>query len=454
MKKEVEGMFEGPMLGLIIRMSAPILAGMVFHLVYNITDMVWISRIDIKDPSYVGGVGIIFPILFLAMALANGIQIGVSSLVARSIGAKDTAILNKTAESGMVLSGFLAVFMMVFFYAFGGRIVAFLGADSDYYRHAMEYLYFIIPAGSVFFFSCVFNGILQGEGLMKYVMKAMIIGTVFNLVLDPVFIFVLDLKVRGAAMATLISHFLSFIYILSVFLGKEKSSIQIEWKRSNISLEAMKEITVIGLPQASSMLLMSLSFLILNKIIISIDPLALTAHSLCGRVDQMTMLPIFAVASSLVTIVGQNYGRGNYERVKLAWKTAVLTTGSVILCLATIIVFAAPFIFRFLSDVEGVVDYAVRQTRIIEYTYVFATIGILGRSFFQGIGKPIPALILTALRVMVLGIPLGCFFVYVLDMKMPGVWLGFVIASFVTTIVGVSWVLYTLRKLKAISCKR
>jgi Na+-driven multidrug efflux pump len=140
-------MFEGPVLRLLARLASPIFFGMLFQLLYNVTDTIWVSRIDLADPSYVGGTGIIFPFLFMAIALSQGIVVGTSSLVARAIGEGNTEILDKTAESGLAVGVVVAVAIAIPTYLFATGILRLLGAEGDYLVHGLEYLRYIVPAG-------------------------------------------------------------------------------------------------------------------------------------------------------------------------------------------------------------------------------------------------------------------------------------------------------------------
>ena len=442
-KKEIHGMFDGPILRLLTRLSLPMFAGMLFQLLYNITDTIWISRIDIADPSYVGGTGIIFPILFFAMAIGHGILIGVSSLVARAIGARNREVLSKTAESGLFIAIIVSVIVVVFCYLFAPAIVKALGATGDYYTHALEYFLFIIPASLLMFVGNVFFGIIQGEGLMEKLMKAMIIGTVINIVLDPVFIFFLGMEVKGAAIATDISQLVSVGYAVSIFL-RRKTLVQIDWKVKNVDIGIIRQIIAIGLPQAAGQIMMSLSFLIFNRVVISIDPYALTAFTLCGRFDMIVLTPIFAIASALITMVGQNYGRGNFERVKSIWWIGLGSAVVVVIAVAAIMVIFAPLIYPFFSDVNDVVRYAVTQTRIIEFTFLFATIGILARSTFQAMGYPWPAFVIPVLRLVVIAIPAVYIYVYVLGLGIYGVWFGIITGNSISAAISLFWVNKTL----------
>jgi putative MATE family efflux protein len=440
-------MFEGPVLRLLARLASPIFFGMLFQLLYNITDTIWVSRIDLADPSYVGGTGIIFPFLFMAIALSQGLVVGTSSLVARAIGEENRQVLNKTAESGLTVGVLAAVSVAIPTYIFATDILGLLGAQGDYLVHGLEYLRFIVPAGVLLFVSSTFIGILQGEGMMKYVMIAMIIGTAGNIVLDPIFIFPLNLGVRGAALATTAAQALAVSFILSVFI-RRKTQVEIHWKRSNIDWPTIRKILAVGLPQSAGMILMALSFLFFNRVVVAIDPLALTAFALCGRLDQAVLMPIFAIGAALVTMIGQNAGRGKFERVREIWWKSLLTATALVVLTAAGMFILAPRIYPFFSDIDQVVRYAVLQTRIVEFTFVFAVIGVLSRSFFQAIGYPLPALLITTSRLLLLAVPAMILYVYVLDLEIYGVWLGIITGNVLSAGTSALWVSHTLRRLR------
>ena len=445
--KEIPGMFEGPLRPLLLKLSVPIFTGMIVQVVYNVTDTFWVSRIDLADPSYMGGTAIVFPLIFFFMALGQGLTIGVSSLVARAIGEGNNKVLNTAAESGFLISLVLSVITMAVILPFSSQILSALGAEGDYYIHGLEYLRYILPAGPVIFFMVTLQGILQGEGLMKYVMNAMLIGTLLNIALDPVFIFLLKMDVKGAAIATVISQAVVLVYMLTVFLRK-KSSIHIKWSRENIKGSSIKDIAAIGLPQSVSMIIMSLSFFIFNRIVISIDELALTAFALCGRFEQVMIMPGFAIGAAIVTIVGQNAGRGNFLRVRQtmreSWLLGFISVGA----LTGLVVGFAPWIFRPFTDVEKVLWYAVTQYRVLGVAYVCALVGITGRSFFQAIGYPMPALFITLLRLLLVALPLMLLLIYVFDAGIYGVWIGIAAGSIASMFVSLFWIKRTLRKLE------
>ncbi len=445
-KKEIKGIYEGPVFSILVKLTLPILAGMLFQLVYNVIDTLWISRIDINDPSYVGGTGIIFPIVFLAISLSNGILVGISSMVARGIGEENKKIINRTTESGLFIAVILSVLVVVFGYMFDDELVKILGAEGTYSLHALEYLRYIIPGAAVMFVLSVFNGILQGEGLMKYVMISMALGTVVNIILDPVFIFILDMGVKGAALATVIAQVFSVVYSLSVFI-RNKTLVKVEWKVRNINSHSISRIIAIGFPQSLAMILIGISFLIFNKIVISIDPLALTAFSLCGRFDQIVLIPLFALGAALITLVGQNAGRGNYVRIRQIMVSALISSFAVITITATFMVIAAPWIYSFFSTNKQVVLYAVTQTRLLEYFYIFAAVSIIARSFFQAVGSPFPAFVIVLLRLLLIAVPAAYVFVYSFNMGMYGVWLALITGNLISAVVSFLWTSFRIKSL-------
>lgn len=445
-KREVPGMFDGPMLPLLAKLALPILAGMIFQLLYNIVDTIWVSRIDLNDPSYVGGTGLIFPVIFFFMALAMGVSVGVSSLVARAIGEKNKEVLNRIAESGLIMAVVLSAVCMGIVYLFGPEIVRAMGAEGDYYTHGLNYLLYVTPVALFAFVGNVFFGIFQGEGLMKHMMVAMIIGTVVNIVLDPLFIFLLNLDVRGAAIATGIGQVASLVYALGVFAAK-KTLVPIHWSLRNVRLSIIKKIISIGLPQALGQITMSISFLLLNRLVVSIDPLAMTAFSLVGRIDQLVMMPSFALAAAIITIVGQNGGRGKMDRVGKAVNTSYMAGFAVVFVIALMMVVLAPYIYPFFTNIDKVVDYAVRQTYTLEFFFCLAVVGIINRSVFQAIGYPMPAFFITLLRVLIIAVPAAFLYVNFFDMGIYGVWFGVATGIVVSFIVSLIWVRFMVKGL-------
>ncbi len=468
---EISGMFEGPLSPVIMKLAMPILAGMVFQLLYTIVDTAFINFIDSKNPAILGGTGYIFPIIFVAMALANGLSVGMSALVAKGIGEKDDNIIYKTAESGLFIALILSIVITVTGYVFAEKIIYALGARGEYFKFGLEYFKYILPVTGVMFFASVLGGILQGEGLMQKFMTAMIIGTLLNIVLDPFFIFetmhinqdisIFKLKlftlnftipglgygVKGAAIATVIGQSVAFIYTLSVFLRKQ-TLITIEWKTSHISSKIIKRIIKIGFPQSFGQMIMSGAFIIMNSIATYIDPMIVTSSSLVGRIEQLVYMPVFAIAAATITVVGQNKGRNNLDRVEKTWYTSMVISALIILVTSAIFFIFARNIYGAFNQSDMVTDYAVMQTRYIMPFMLVAVVVIITRSVYQAIGYPIPGLIITSLRFLLIVIPAMYIMVYLFDMGFKGMLYAHIISMLSTATIAMFWMTNTMKKLK------
>jgi putative MATE family efflux protein len=444
-KREIEGMFDGPILKVLLKIAFPIFGGMLFQLLYVIVDIIWISRIDLADPSYVGGVGLVFPLLFLAAAISSGMLLGVGVLVARSIGEKNQNVLNRIAESGFFISFIISAIVIPLGYIFDEELISLLGAKKEYFIHALDYFHFIIPAAGLMIMGNVLLGILLGEGLTSKVMIAMIITTIANVILDPVFIFILGLGVKGAGIATVISQVIAAVYLLRIFILR-KTIVRVEWRYKNIDFGIIKKIIAVGFPQTAGQTTMAVSFLFLNRIVVNIDRFALTAFSICSRFDQILIIPITAIGSSLITMIGQNYGRRNYSRVKEIWQISITAGMVVSMILAALLVIFAPKIFPFFTDVDQVVKYGVLQMRIVEFSFFPAAIAILGRASFQAIGRPVLALITSAFRLALISIPMAYFYVHIMNLGMDGVWFGIISGNIISGVISFLWVKKTLIK--------
>jgi len=434
-------------LGTLVRLALPIFLGMIFQILYGIVDTFWISRIDPSDPSYVGGVGMILPLFFLVIALGSGILIGMSSLVARASGAKDRHTLERAFGSGLLIGGTLASLLVALGYLFDSQIIGALGARDDYYVHALEYLRFIIPAGALMLVGNVFNGIIMGEGLMKQIMVAAIIATMANSGLDPLFIFTLGMGVRGAALATVTSQLIAAVYILRLFM-RGRTTTPVRWEWGSIGAGIVKRIAAIGFPQAAGQLSLSLSFFVFNRILIGTDPRAVTAFAICARFDQILFMPLLAIGTAVITMVGQSFGAGHYRRIHRTWRVALTAALGGVGLLAATFMSVAPKVYPLFSDVHEVVDYAVRQTRIVMPSFLMVAVVVLGRTTFQGIGRALPGLVGNLLRSIGIAVPAALLFTYVLDMGIPGVWLGMVTGNTITAGVVFLWTVKALRSLQ------
>lgn len=405
-------MFEGPVLPVTIKLGLPILLANFFNFLYNIVDTVFISLIDRSSTALISGTGIVFPVFFLFTALASGLAVGVSTLVARSIGEGNHAALRRIASSGFLLAAAISVVSLAAGYIYIDDIVGLLagkGMSAEAIGYGIEYFRYVLPGLALMLFIEVIIGILQGEGRTKYIAIGMTISTVANIGLDPLFIFTFHMGVAGAALATSISLGIASLYTAYVF-PTGRSSIPFSLNIFKARRRLVGEIVRIGFPQSIGMLSMAVSFMLLNKLVSGIGEAEMNSWSLVGRVDQLVLVPLFAISAANITMVGQNYGRKNLQRLRQVNDANIFTSILVIVGIAALYSLFAPTIFRAFSGVETVIGGSAAQVRFLSFTYIGVASAIIAGGTFQGTGTPIPALVITVMRIGLLAVPLAYLF--------------------------------------------
>ncbi|MBN2444797.1 MAG: MATE family efflux transporter [Spirochaetales bacterium] len=443
-------MFQGPVLPVTLRLGIPILIGQLFGFLYNFVDTYFIAQIDKTSTALISGTAIIFPLYFLFLALGNGLIIGISTMVARGIGEKNNEVLLKSSSSGLLLSVIISAITLVMGYLFLDKIIVTLAGDKlsqEAIGYGIQYFSYILPGLGIMLIGYVFIGILQGEGLTKHIAVAMSLSTILNIILDPIFIFVLKMGVPGAALATTISIATTSIYVIAVFVTKQ-SSIPMNLNIFKANKKLVGEILRIGAPQALSMVSVSLAFIVLNNLVSSIGEVEMNAWGLCGRIDQIVLIPAFSISGAHSTMVGQNYGRQLTGRIKEIYTKNVFYAGIATLFLAVLYIILAPFIFSLFSDVPEVIAGSVKQIRILALSFFGITVAILSGGTFQGIGKPIPALILPLIRFGLFALPLSYLFINIFHMSVEGIFYSMFLGNITGAVISYLWTKFQLSNVK------
>ncbi len=449
-RHEIPGIFEGPILPVTIRLGLPILVSNLLNFFYNIVDTVFISMIDRGSTALISGTGIVFPVYFLFLSLASGLGVGMSTLIARSIGERNKDALRHGMASGFLLSVIIAAVTLPLGYLFIDDILTLLagkGMSREAIGYGAQYFVWVLPGLAIMVFGQVLMGILQGEGKTRHIAIAMTVSTLANIGLDPLFMFTFRMGVAGAAAATTVSIAMAGVYVLFVFLsGRSAAPLNLNIFQARPSM--MRQIVTIGFPQSVGMLSMSIAFMALNKLVSGIGEAEMNAWSLVGRVDQLVFIPIFAVSAANATMIGQNYGRRNLERLPRVNDTNLLASMAVIAVLAAVYILGAPILYRAFSSVEEVLALGVAQVRWLSFTFVGVAAAIICGGAFQGTGTPIPALVITLLRIGLVSVPLSCLFVLGFGWGMPGIWAAMGASNLVSLPLSWGWARRHLRRLK------
>ena len=417
----------GPVGPILVRLALPVLAGLTFNLLYNIVDTWFIARIDTSDPWLVGSTGLVFPLFFIFLASSFGISGGVSSLVARAIGAGKTDELDRTAESGVFLALAASAIILGVMYPFSRPLLVLFGGSGKVLEYGMQYLLWLLPTVPFMLLGSVFTGILQGEGRTKQMMTSMMIGTVANCVLDPVLMFGCGMGIAGAGLATAIGNALSFVYLVAVFRFR-KSVVAVHWKARNVSAPVVGEILRVGLPHSTLNYLSSVSFIFYNRMMTDVAPVMLTSFTLYSRLEQVALIPLWAMSGALSTVAGQAAGAHDIPRMREASRRATVISLGVCGTLLVAYVLSSPLTFRAFQTDPTVLETALFiapwmaaatfvSVPIFMITTVMTTAGFAARS-----------LSFTAFRIYCVSVPLCALGSYAIGKNIGSV-MAFILAS-------------------------
>lgn len=438
----------------ILDLSLPMMAAFLLHTGFNIVDTIFVGKVSALA---LAAVSITFPVVFLIIALASGIGIGVTSLIARHLGAKNKKQANNAAEHALILAVAMGIIFTGAGLTLSKPLFILIGATEEMMPIVLSYVNIIFSGSFFMFFAFIVNSILRGEGDMKTPMKIMMLATIINVILDPLLIFGIGIfprmGVAGAALATVIARSISAFFAIG-YLLKGKADIKIDFKYFKFKSRIIKDILSVGIPASLSQSVMSLGMFFMMKITSSFGPFAIAAYGLAGRLDMVALLPAMGVATAVITIVGHNVGAKNFERAeKTAW-TAVLMVMIFTEVIGIIFFMFPEFWIGLFNKNTDIIAYGSSYIRIVCLLYFLMGVGIVISAAFQGAGKGYPSLILTFLRLFVLSIPLAYLLSIILEFGVIGIWLGIATSIIVSAIVAAIWFkLGTWKKGKHLSKK-
>ena len=417
-------------------LAFPIMAGMGIHILYTIVDMIFIGRLG---GDAIAAVAFNMPLFFLVLGLSFGVGSGVTASIARFIGAKDKVNADNTAEHAVALGLIISTILTTLGLIYGEGLLQRLGATESVLPLSWDYLKVSLIGLPFMVFSTFFRSILSGEGDMKLPMAVAGLGTILNIILDPIFIFTLGYGVGGAAMASAISQLIVFLIFVYMLFVKEHAYIRFRMRDFSPSIFIIKDIIRVGLPASMSMIIMAFGQLVFNRILVRFSTDAVAAYQVGGRMDMVIFLPIMAIASALTTLVGMFFGAKEIEKIKFIAKYGIIWSMMVTGVLSIILYFFAPlFVKNFTLDVD-IQSIAVTYLRFICLIYPLIAIGMTVGRILQGLGKGLPMLVITSIRILALSAPLALYFIMVLNKPIEWVWYAMIISTIVSVAISLIW---------------
>ena len=431
-----------PMLPLLLSMSLPAMFSMMIQALYNVVDSIFVARFH---PDALQAVSLAYPLQMILISFGVGTAVGVNSLIARRLGAKNYQEANNAATTGLVLAAFNWILFLIIGLIFSRPFISMFTKDPTVVSYGTQYLTIVLCASYGMTTSVMGEKTLQATGNMIFPMLTQMLGAVVNIILDPLMIFGIGffprMGVAGAAVATVIGQFCSMTFVL-IILFKKKHDIKISFKGFSLKKETLKNIYAVGFPAIIMQSIGSVMVSGINAIISIADVTAETAAAYINafgvyfKLQSFVFMPVFGLNQGVSPIIGYNYGARNKERLYSAFRLGLIIA-AVIMAAGTLLFQLAPewLLSLFESDAAADASANIMLTevgspvlRIISISFMFAACGIMFATLFQAVGKGLYSMIMSVGRQLVILLPVA----YLLSkINLEAMWYSFPISEIV-----------------------
>lgn len=418
---------------LLVKLAAPAIVAQLVNVLYNIVDRMFIGRME-NGAVAMAGVGLSFPIITLISAFAALIGMGGGPLAAIKMGEKDNDGAEKIMGNAVAALVLLAIIITFVFQVYKEPVLWLFGASNNTISYAVDYIG-IYLAGTIFVMIALgLNPFITTQGFAKTGMITVAIGAVLNIVLDPILIFGLNMGVKGAALATIISQGVSAIWVL-VFLAGKKTILRIKLKNIRINPKIVGGMMALGvspfiMQSTESLVLISLN----TKLRMYGGDIAVTSMTVMSSIMQMITLPILGITQGAQPITSYNYGAKNFDRVRQSFKLCLISCLTfTLVATSACLIFPAFFVKIFNSDSQ-LIEFTTWAMRIYFVGMSIFGIQIACQQTFLALGKAKISLILAMLRKIILLIPL----IFILPMFMENKLFAVLLAEPIADILAVA----------------
>ena len=406
MEKDKDFLGTEPIGKLLLRLAIPTLAAQLINMLYNVVDRIYIGHIPKVGALALTGVGVCMPLIMIISAFAALVGNGGAPRASIYMGKKDTDTAQKILGNCFSLQIILSIILTIILLIGNKTFLLAFGASENTISYAVNYMN-IYAIGTIFVqLTLGMNAFITAQGFAKTGMLSVLIGAVANIVLDPVFIFGMNMGVRGAALATIISQTLSCIWVLSFLFGK-KTFLKI--KPENLRLHAKIILPCVAL--GSSLFIMQASESIISVCFNSSllkygGDIAVGAMTILTSVMQFAMLPLQGLGQGAQPIMSYNYGAKNNDRVRKTFRLLLkVSFGYSIVLWAIVMLFPQMFAMMFTSD-NALLSFTSQALRIYMASMFMFGIQIACQMAFNALGKAKDSIIVAVMRKFILLIPL------------------------------------------------
>ncbi|TGY41832.1 MATE family efflux transporter [Clostridium sartagoforme] len=429
---------------LLINLTIPSILAVFVNNLYQVIDSMFVGKVI--GELAIGAVAIVTPFIGIIMTFAMLVSTGGVNVLSRSLGEKDIERAKYCYGNSLTIIVSISIAISIISLIFLEPILGILGAKDELLLLGKEYFGIFLIGIPFMATAFIFGHLLRAEGKSKESMIILVIGSITNIILDYIFMIVFKWGIQGAALATTIANFLSFIYGIIKIL-KVSSVLKIKWEYFKLDFKLVKEILSIGISSFISQSVSNLGLLVANKVMINVGGIELMpAVGLFGMIQNLVFMPVSGVTQAMQPILGYNYGDKRIDKVLKAVKLTLKYVFFIVLFTSVMaMIFTKEIAWLFLEGDASILEYAVPNIRI---ALIFSAIGALqgvGGTAFRAIGMAKKSYLFSLLRMVIIFIPSIIILGNILGPM--GCWLSYAFADLISGIVSRKYLIKSINKL-------
>lgn len=447
-KKDNIEMITGNPKKAILKLSIPMMLTLLVGVFYNVVDSIWVVGLG---PEPLVAMGLITPLYMITVAIGNGIGAGANSLISRYIGAEKYTQANNAGIHALLLSIIFSVIPSVIILIFLKPVLLFLGAGTSL-KYAMDYSSVLFSFLLIIILSAVLTAIFRAEGNIKTVTFALLFSSLLNYILDPVFIYGLNLGIAGSAWATVLSALISII-ILSYGVWIRKSTfLNLSFKTFSFSSDIIKKIFLVAIPSSLQLIIMALMFSVVISLLLEVaGHTAVAVVTASFQIILLANLPLNSLGVALLTVVGVAYGAKNYKNLMTAFYHSI-KLGFIFTFVIVIFIFLfssqIAYIFSYNSQNAILNPYIASTIRFLSLYVLVSAPALMSYAFFQGVGKGIYSLILNFISSLLLESIFAYIFGIIFGWGVEGIYIGLIFGCLLGSIISFTFVSIFMKRFK------
>ena len=433
------------------KLAIPIMISMLLTASYNIVDGIWVAGLG---QAAIAGIGFVTPIFMILNGFSVGLGNGATSSISRAVGARNHEGASKSATHSLLIFLVASILLTLIFLIIQEPLLIAYGASGQSLVEGIKYGTPLFMGLFAFMFANGGSGILRGEGDMKRAMYAIIVSVILNFILDPLFIYVLNLGSAGASLATITSSIGSAIVIMYWILIKKDTYVDVTFKEFKFESNIARDILKVGIPSSLDMLMLSIVMSFYLIFISSVGgEYGIAAFTSGQRLYLFGIMPLTAVGSAVAAVSGSSFGANNWKYLSRTHTYGTKFATIIAILIMLILVVFAPqlsLIFAYTPETAPLIPEITNFLRIASFGLLLVGIGMPSSFMYQGIGRGTTSLIWTIIRELIFTVSFTYIFGIILNWGLTGIWVGLAIGRILASILNFIYAKYTLKKLKTI----